>query len=237
MKRRKLLYVLSSALFVAVETVLGVLLQCSSGRAVSVCSFSSVVLACLFCLLFAKKQRAYFLTQTALICTVVADYFLVLSDPQIKLPAMISFLIAQLCYGARIYLTDENERRKRAEWPVRGLCSVGIVVATVAVLGKQCDWLAPVSMLYYTHLLLNIVFAFIRFKKNALLAFGLLLFILCDTLIGLAMLEDYFPVNAELIGRIVHPGFDLAWAFYLPSQMLLSCSLLPDVLKKGKVES
>lgn len=227
MRRNKLFFGILISLFFVVETALGILLQCSSGRAVSVFSFLSVVLACLFCLLFMARTKAYLLTQTALIFTVAADYFLVLSNPQIKLPAMLAFLVTQLCYGLRIFLTDENEGRKRVEALVRIVLSFGIVIATAAVLGRDCDLLAPVSMLYYLHLLLNVVFAFLRFKRNAVLAFGLLLFILCDTLIGLAMLESYFPVNSDLIGRIVHPGFDLAWAFYLPAQMLLAVSLLP----------
>ena len=54
------------------------------------------------------------------------------------------------------------------------------------------------------------------------------LFLLCDTVIGLSFLDGYLAVDkTSLIYRIIHPGFDLAWAFYLPSQMLLSISLLP----------
>ena len=38
----------------------------------------------------------------------------------------------------------------------------------------------------------------------------------------------YLPIgDGSLLSRILYPGFDLAWAFYLPSQMLLAVSLLP----------
>jgi hypothetical protein len=46
--------------------------------------------------------------------------------------------------------------------------------------------------------------------------------------VGFAFLDGYLTVEkGSLIDRINHPGFDLAWAFYLPSQMLLAVSLLP----------
>lgn len=60
------------------------------------------------------------------------------------------------------------------------------------------------------------------------MAVGLTLFLLCDTLVAFAFLDSYLTVaEGSLIDRINHPGFDPAWAFYLPSQMLLAVSLLP----------
>ncbi len=225
-KNKGLLAVLT-ALFLAIEILLGVLLQICSGRTVALCSFGAVVLCCLFCILLFERSVDYALIQMALACTVCADYFLVWSQPRVQLPAMMFFLVVQLLYFACLYLTDDCTRRKRWQILSRGVLSIVILAVTVAVLNKKTDALALVSMLYYTHLLLNVVFAFADFRKHTLLSIGLLLFLCCDTVIGLDMLNGYLPIAEDhLIYKLIHPGFDLAWACYLPSQVLIVLSLL-----------
>jgi hypothetical protein len=65
-----------------------------------------------------------------------------------------------------------------------------------------------------------------------LLALGLLLFACCDTLIGLALLDGYIAVpQSSILHQIAYPGFDLVWACYMPSQVLLVLSLLPGRLR------
>ena len=101
------------------------------------------------------------------------------------------------------------------------------------MLGTAADAVAIVSMFYYANLLVNIVFAFCQPHVTRLLAIGLTLFILCDTLIGLSCLDAYVAISEDsFIWKLIHPGFDLAWAFYLPSQTLIALSLLPDRLQK-----
>jgi hypothetical protein len=132
----------------------------------------------------------------------------------------------------RILLMTEGVRARRIQLLCHFVFSLLMVFATAAVLGANCDFLAMISMVYYANLALNIVFAFGCFKKNPLLALGLLLFICCDTCVGIAMLDGYMAFSKDsLLYRMLHPGFDLVWAFYLPSQMLLALSLLPKRLK------
>ena len=107
------------------------------------------------------------------------------------------------------------------------MLSAAVLIVTAAVLKQRTDALALVSMLYYANLILNVVFAFADFRKHALLSIGLLLFLFCDTVIGLSMLDGYLAIPQDaLIYRFIHPGFDLAWACYLPSQVLITLSLL-----------
>ena len=215
-------------LFVAIQITLGVLLQILPGRLENILSFASVIHACLFCLLWIAPTRKYILTQAALLCTVGADYFLVLHQPQIKLPAMLFFLAAQLLYAARLWNEEDRLSRRRWHIPTRLLLSAIIVAVTLAVLRQNTDALALVSMLYYVNLILNLLFACLRFRSNPLLAVGFLLFLLCDTVIGLDMLNAYLPIPADSpMYAVLHPGFNLAWVFYLPSQTLLALSLLP----------
>ena len=219
-------------IFLGVETMLGILFQTGFGNGVHL-RYATVVLACLFCILFAEKTWDYLLTQLALIATVCADFFLVLPPTPNQLPGMLCFSVAQLSYAACLTLSESRPRYLRIQLWSRGILSVVALIVTVAVLGKGADAVALVSMFYYVNLILNLVFAWTQIPHRILMAVGLTLFLLCDTVIGLAFLDGYLPVDkTSLIYRLIHPDFDLAWAFYLPSQMLLSISLLPKQWKK-----
>lgn len=214
-------------IFLGIETALGILFQTGFGNGAHL-RYATVVLACLFCILFAEKTWDYLLTQLALVATVCADFFLVLPPVPNQLPGMLCFSIAQLSYAACLALSESRSRYLRIQLWSRGILSVTALAATLVVLGKGADAVALVSMFYYVNLFLNLVFAWTQLPRRTLMAVGLTLFLLCDTVIGLAFLDGYLPVDkTSLIYRLIHPGFDLAWAFYLPSQMLLAISLLP----------
>ena len=231
--QRRYLLTFTVLLFVAAEITLGILLQINSGRTASALSFSSVILACLFHLLWMTPTRNDILTQSALCCTVVADYFLVWLNPQIKLPSMVFFLAAQLLYATRLWNRETRPRLRQWHIPTRLLLSALIVAVTLAVLQASTDALALVSMLYYVNLILNLLFSLLQFRTVPLAAIGFFLFLCCDTVIGLEMLHLYFPIPPDsFLYRLIRPGFNLAWAFYLPSQALLALSSLPTWRKK-----
>ena len=229
--KSKRFWISLTAIYVCVQIALGVALQVSEGRTVVACQFGAIILACLFCAAFAEKSCAYAFTQLALVCTVCADYFLVWSQPMVQLPAMAFFLCAQIAYAARLYLLA-GQGERRVQLILRIALSALIVAVTAIVLGQSTDALAVVSMLYYVQLILNVVFAFVGFRSRAILAIGFLLFLCCDTVIGLDMINAYLPIPEDaLLYKVIRPGFNLAWAFYLPSQTLLSVSLLQGKLK------
>ena len=226
-KNKKLLLGLSVA-FLCIMAVLGVLLQTAQEAIPINLRYTAITLACLCCFLFAQTSYSFLFTQLALIFTVGADYFLVYRTDMLPLPAMLCFSVVQTAYFLRLYFEDGSRTRRRVHVVLRAVLSVLVLGVTAAVLGKDCDAVALVSMFYYVNLILNAVFAFASFGKNPIFAIGLLLFILCDTVIGLSMIDAYLPVAQDsLLYRMLSPGFDLAWAFYLPSQALLAVSLLP----------
>lgn len=100
------------------------------------------------------------------------------------------------------------------------------MTAVFLVLGENTDALALVSLCYYANLVVNILAAFTRFRQRRLLSIGLVLFLLCDTVIGLQMANGvYLPIReGSLIHRIISVDFNLAWFFYLPSQVLIALS-------------
>lgn len=233
MIKNKKVLLISSVAFVLFEIALGFYRELSNVERFRELSFLIIVNACVFCVLFAENSKRYYLTQCALVFTVLADFYLVLLEPIKQLPAMIFFSGTQLFYFLRIFFAEENKKIRKANVITRVALSIIAMIIPFFVLGEKVDALSVVSLFYYANLISNIVFAFINFKKLPLLAIGLVLFICCDTLIGLdVMMSSYVQVrNRSFLDLLIHPGFDLAWAFYIPSQAILSISLLPERLK------
>lgn len=233
--KNKRLLVLLAILFAVTEAALLILLETSGGELTKLFSYSGIILACIFCSLFAERSAAYILTQTALIFTAIADYFLVLPSSPNQLYAMLAFSITQLAYFLRLWLEDSNALRRKWHLICRGVIIAIAITLTLCVLGNNTDAIAIVSMFYYANLATNLLFACINAKSSPLMAVGFALFILCDTVIGLDMIDAYLPVS-PVIDKIIHPGFNLAWVFYLPSQAILALSLLPNRLKGNNLK-
>ena len=232
MKNKKLIIILS-AVFIIAETVLSVLVHKATGEANRYVSYLCVVLACLFAALFAEKTKEYFFTQIALVMTVLADYFLVMLPEIRQFPAMVFFSVAQLAYFSRIYVSTESRRTRMFHFAVRLEVVIFAIILTFIVLRHTVDEVSVISMFYFANLVINIVFAFVQFKRNYLLAIGLLLFACCDVLIGFSFLGNYLEIApGSFAYKLAHPGMNLAWVFYVPSQTLLALSLMPDRLKK-----
>lgn len=232
MTKRNKFILISSIIFLCIECIIGVLIHTSQDFIPINLRYASVILACGFLIIFAEKSHSYVFTQIGLICTVGADYFLVYLADIKQLPAMLFFSVTQIAYFLRLYYADKSALRCKWHIIIRAFVSIVILIVTALVLGKSCDALALVSMFYYANLLLNLVFAFMNFENNKIFAIGILLFILCNTVIGLSFIDAYLPINENsVIYKIIHPGFDLAWVFYLPSQALIAVSLLKERVK------
>jgi hypothetical protein len=82
-----------------------------------------------------------------------------------------------------------------------------------------------VALFYYVNFLVNVIFSFVHFKSNKLLALGLLLFILCDTMIGFQEMVGIFNLNKDsFIYIISQTDYNIPWIFYIPAQILLLIS-------------
>ena len=213
--------------FSIIQAILFFLVQATSGKACIAVSYTVVVLCCLFALLYMEKSKDYIFTQIALICTIMADLFLVVIVPMKQLPAMIFFSGTQICYFLRLYFNSKSEKEKRIHLIIRTVASVVALILTVIVLKQKTDAVSLISMFYYANLIINIVFAFVQYKKSRLFAIGLVLFLGCDTLVGInALLTQYITSpNAQAICTAIFGSLNWAWIFYVPSQALLALSL------------
>lgn len=208
------------ALFLLVELILYWLIMTAEGEVVMWSCFISIVLCFLYALLQLKHGSRWIIAGLGF--TVCADFFLVLCSPSYRLWGMACFSAVQILYAIKLHLAN------KAKWllAVR-LCLIAAIEAVCfVVLGGKPDALAVVSVGYYANLVMNIVVAFTRFRVNKLLPIGLVLFVMCDTVIGLQMVFDvYLPVSHDsAIYRFLFSDCFWSWFFYLPSQVLIALS-------------
>lgn len=181
---------------------------------------ASIALSLLFSL--SQRHRGDRYIVAALCFTLVADFFLVLCTEQQRLWGMVFFLGAQTMYAVRLQM-----RRRNVPFLIARVALIVVALAiTVLVLKENTDALALISLCYYANMVTSIIEGFSQYRINKLFPVGLVLFLLCDTVIGLQMMaSSYIPVaDTSVLYDILYPGFNLAWFFYLPSQVLLAIS-------------
>ncbi|MBE6619079.1 MAG: hypothetical protein E7626_04780 [Ruminococcaceae bacterium] len=224
-----------TAIFIAAEIILGVLVQ-TADTSVAEISYSAIVLAFVFSLVNLNKSREWLLTALALLCTLFADYFLVLLGGEEKLIAMCFFSVTQICYFLRIYLAHKEKKIRIVHLILRAVLIAVSVAVTFTVLKDKTDALSIISIVYYANLILNVIFAFAQFKISPLFATGLLLFAFCDAFVGLSVLEDlYIDIGVSSLIRRINPlELNLAWIFYVPSQTLIALSLIKGAPSERK---
>lgn len=210
-----------TACFLMAQAVLYIFILTAGGDLLVITSYLAILLCFAFAALHAETGNLWLLGGLA--CTAVADFFLVVCSPMRQLPGMVAFLGTQSLYAMYLH---RKIRSRNLLYLRLGLSVLGALLP-VLVLGSKADALAVISVCYYVNLILNIVMAFRRFRKNRMFAIALVLFLLCDTVVGLqAAAGAYLPIgNDSLLYRVIFVPFNLAWLFYLPSQVLIAlCS-------------
>ena len=204
--------------FLALEAVLYACILLTDGDFLRATSYLSIVLCFVYALLHLRRDNA--LVVGGLLCTVGADFCLVVCSPIQQLYGMLFFLVAQTLYAVWLYRRDRN----RPLLLVRAVLIVLVEGVAVWVLGDALDALAVVSVCYYVNLVVNILAAFWQRKRERVLPIALCLFLLCDTVIGLQVAAGgYLPIAEDsLLYRILFMDFNLSWFFYLPSQVLIA---------------
>ena len=215
------------ACFLIAEAILYYFILTAGGQTLVVTSYLSIVLCFLFALQGIESTP---LLVAGLACTVGADFCLVVSDPIQRLWGMVFFLGAQTLYAIHLHLKQPNKIFLLTR--IALTAAAGIVAA--AVLKENVDALAVVSVCYYANLILNAVAAFTQWRRCKLLPIAFVLFILCDTIIGLQVASmGYLPIaEGSVLHNLIFSGFNTAWLFYLPSQVLISlCCLVKGETK------
>jgi hypothetical protein len=214
-------------LFVLFESVLYFLMHATDFGHFSEIAYLSIILATVFSFLSVRdSKREDHLVRLGMLFTLGADFCLVALTPARQLLGVIIFIFTQTSYFLYI-LAREQRRTRNLHVLVRTAVSVVAILIALIVLGERTDWLSIVSVLYYSWLVLNLLFS-LADKELRLFSIGLFLFALCDLSIGLVEIADtYFGAEkGSLLYKIVNVDLNLAWIFYLPSQTIIPISLL-----------
>lgn len=185
--------------------------------------FFSIIFCFLFVLISVILKKKNYLFIASMFFTLMADVFLVLVEPQNKSMGMFFFSFVQIFYFVILFL-KESKKLKTVHIITRAVFIVIIQIIAILVLKEKTDFLSLISMFYYTNLILNLIFSFFEIKTNFYLVIGFLLFLCCDTIIGLQAASGGYLVIEEtsFIYKIIFTDFNLAWLFYFPSQVFLS---------------
>lgn len=178
----------------------------------------AVLLAVMF---FRDTTRDNAIMLAALFFTAVSDLFILVLGKYYEI-GLVTFIIVQSLYLYRLY----SDRLKKIYITLS--VRLGVMVAliiTFAVL-NMLNLLIAECAIYITMLSANVVDAFIICKKsvnNSLFAIGLILFLGCDICVGL---HNFGTVlNVALPIWLTKTVAVAMWAFYLPSQVLITLSV------------
>lgn len=172
------------------------------------------ILLCLGFSLLCATRGGDRLVPIALALTAGADWFLLVRNDHYTAGVAL-FLCVQTAYYLRL-------RRMGADsgWPLRSALALGAGLGLYAL-----ELASPVNLLaglYFSQLLSNTILAWTgRGRPRRLFAAGLTLFVGCDLCVGL--------FNALTAAAPLYPAVSVGmWFFYLPSQVLITLSALPE---------
>jgi hypothetical protein len=185
--------------------------------------YLTIILCCGFLHLYSLKVYDIKLMRIALVLTLVSDYFLLIRN-DIIIVGVISFCLVQLLYAYRLFKANPSHQKIRLIVYILSIFIIQLIVFTTVI--KEFDGLVFAAIIYFVTLVNNFINAAIYYKYNYLFALGLFLFIGCDIFVGLSSLSVYLNINdSSFVGKLIKIPFDMAWFFYVPSQVLLVLSI------------
>ena len=133
--------------FLIAESILYYFILTAGGQTLVITSYASIVLCFLFALQGIKTRP---LMVAGLLCTVGADFCLVICSPIEQLWGMVFFLGAQTLYAIQLHKQQKNN----IILLIRMILNVVAALVAVLVLKENLDALAMVSVCYYANLIM-----------------------------------------------------------------------------------
>jgi hypothetical protein len=222
-----------SGLFLATETVFYTLFlvrDLSGAGNTTAIKFAAILTVFVYTLINAGQTDGL-IVAVALLFTVLSDTFLLVLNDHYLL-GVTAFCVVQMLYFVRMIRLERYRR-----WWISAAVRMAIWSAALSILGLMgmLDSLLCVTAFYFINLAVNAVesFALCRERKAMLIfSLGLILFVCCDICVGFNNLAAYLPVDGlEGVLKFAAVGM---WAFYLPSQVMISLSGNFDRRKQGE---
>lgn len=188
-----------------------------------VSEYCAIALCFITLLLLPIRQSDWLMVVIGLAFTLIADFFLViLGDYQII--AVIAFCGTQIAYAIRLRFSQKEAVRYMKE--TRVFLFLFWQLLAFLVFRTFSNVLVIITLAYVSFLLGNIIHAFRLGRKFRIFAIALVLFLLCDIFVGLNEGEDLLMISLDsLIGKLLDIPLNMAWLFYVPSQVLIVLSV------------
>ena len=170
---------------------------------------------------FPQATRDNAIMLAALFFTAVSDLFILVLDKYYEI-GLVTFIIVQSLYLYRLYSQRLN---KIFITLATRLGVMAALIITFASLG-MLNLLVAECAIYITMLVGNVVDCLLICRKsvnNLLFAIGLLLFLGCDICVGLHNFGSV--INVALPIWLIEFVAVAIWAFYLPSQVIITLSV------------
>ncbi len=203
--------------FLAVEAVIYAAFLIMDGAGIGPSSVPVKYTGILLCAAFAAcaaLRGGDGLVLPALALTAVADWFLLVRNDRYAVGVAV-FLCVQAVYFLRLRRAGVT-----GDWLLRTGIALAAGLALYAL--RMATPLNLLAGLYFSQLVSNTMLAWtVKGKRLTLFALGLTLFVGCDICVGLTN-SGLAPPG---VLRFVSMGM---WLFYLPSQVLIALSALPE---------
>jgi hypothetical protein len=174
--------------------------------------------------IFCVYKKGIFLVGPALIFGFIADYILMFLDSQAQ--GVTFFACAQLVYFIETLRLSFSVIEIIINIIVRILAIVGLEVGVYCAIKENFHYLEGIAAFYYSNFVINVIFSIVHFKTNFLFPLGLFFFLICDTFITLDEMDDVFSFTGWFIRALLDVDVNMAWIFYVPSQVILTLGIL-----------
>lgn len=179
--------------------------------------YAAILSCALFSLLWALFGGGDRLTALALVLTGAADTFLLELDAHYAAGVLL-FCGVQLCYFLRLY-----PKKRRSLWGAR----LGLFLLSLAALRflGLLTALNVLALFYFSNFLCNALLSLSCPGRRArIFSAGLCLFLCCDLCVAAYQFPGSLP---DAVFQAARVGM---WLFYLPGQVLIALSGLPESL-------
>lgn len=170
----------------------------------------------LFC-----KTKDYFIMLLAISLTFIADIFLIFFT-NLNFIGLFILNIVQILYMLRAYIDSDCKKQNIITRII--ILPIGLLVGFL-LLEERFDSLAMLWIIYIINIFLNILYTIKDIGINNFFPIGLLFLFIHGSLMMFLSLSNYTIVNVPLINFIEELPFDILTSFYLPAQVILTCSI------------
>lgn len=209
-------------IFLLVQMYIYIMLICFNNLInQKILSFLSIFLCLIIGLFLHCKTKDYYIMILSLIFTLIGDVFFTFFE-KLNFIGLIFFNIVQILYFLRIYIDSDD---KKSNILTRLISLPLLLFIGFIILKNKMDISVILWIIFTTNLFININFTIKEIGINNFFPIGLLLMFIHSISLMFVYLPEYINVNIRFLDFIIELPFDIKHVFYIPSIIVLTCSI------------